>query len=64
MTIFCLIEEKFEVREVSVELGGEEETEEVYTDLKIILNKMIERQREEEVKYWIARSSQQIPITD
>ena len=57
VTIFCLIEEKFEVREISIEMEGEKEMEEVYVDLKTILNKMIERQREEEVKYWIARSS-------
>ena len=50
------------MREISIELESEEEKEEVYVSLKIILNKMMERQREEEVKYWIARSSREIPM--
>lgn len=36
--------------------------DEVYVGLKIMLNKIIEKQKEEEVKYWIARSSKEIPI--
>ena len=43
-------------------MSNSKETEDVYVGLKIMLNKIIERQKEEEVKYWIARSSKEIPI--
>jgi len=45
-------------------MSNSKETEDVYVGLKIMLNKIIERQKEEEVKYWIARSSKEIPISN
>jgi hypothetical protein len=63
LTIFSLIEEKFEVREISLEMATPQDMEEVYLDLRIVLNKMAEKQKEEEVKYWIAKSSRDIPLS-
>ena len=50
------------MREISIEMSNSKEMDEVYVGLKIMLNKIIEKQKEEEVKYWIARSSKEIPI--